>query len=214
MAEAEIATPPSRRQLLWLTASAAAAGLVFVLVGVLPAEYQRDPTGLGRLTGIDRLWAPEEQVVPASAQAANGASAPASRSYPAPFRSDVVEIPLGSGDAMEGSELEYKVHLKAGSSYVYSWSVDGVPDPEEFYTEFHGHTIEQGKAMTVAEYRKATGTSDHGVLTAPFDGVHGWYFQNQSVKPVTVKLRLSGFYELIPDGQPGNEAGIHARRVD
>jgi hypothetical protein len=27
---------------------------------------------------------------------------------------------------------------------------------------------------------------------------------------VVVKLRLAGFYELIPSGQPGNEAGIVA----
>jgi hypothetical protein len=40
--------------------------------------------------------------------------------------------------------------------------------------------------------------------------VHGWYLQNQSVNPVTVKLRVSGFYELIPPGETGNEAGIIA----
>ena len=27
---------------------------------------------------------------------------------------------------------------------------------------------------------------------------------------MVVKLRLAGFYELIPSGQPGNEAGIVA----
>ncbi len=211
MAEAEIASPPSLRQLLWLTGSAALAGAAFVLVGVLPAEYNRDPTGLGRLTGISNLWAPEEKMV--STNGADGKAAPATRSYATPYRSDVVEIPLGSGDDPFGSALEYKVRLKAGGSYIYSWSVDGAPN-DEFYSEFHGHTVEEGKTMTVAEYRKEIGASDNGVLTAPFDGVHGWYFQNQSVNPVKVKLRLSGFYELIPDGQPGNEAGIHAKQVN
>jgi hypothetical protein len=29
---------------------------------------------------------------------------------------------------------------------------------------------------------------------APFDGIHGWYFQNQSDKKVVVHLKLSGFF--------------------
>ena len=45
-------------------------------------------------------------------------------------------------------------------------------------------------------------------------GVHGWYFQNQSVKPVTVRLRLAGFYNLVPGGQAGNEMSIPARRME
>ena len=210
MADAEIASPPSRRRILLLTGSALLAAVVILLAGILPAEYHRDPLGLGRLTGTDRLWAPAEIVQQPMAAAA----APASRSYPMPFRSDVVDVPLAvSGDPGHGDEVEYKVRVAKGGSYVYSWEAPGVADPEEFYTEFHGHTIVPGKPMTVAYYRKATGTHDNGVLTAPFDGVHGWFFQNQSVKPITVRLRLAGFYEMIPDGKPGNEAGLHARPV-
>ena len=209
-ADAEIAAPPARRTILLLTLGALAAALLILFAGVLPAEYNRDPTGLGRLTGIAGLWAPEEQKVDTA-----NANAPASRSYPAPFRSDIIEIPLTTGDDTNGgNELEYKVHLEQGASYVFTWSVSGVSDPEEFYTEFHGHTVSDGKSMTVAEYRKAAGTSDNGVLTAPFTGIHGWYFQNQSVGAVKVTLRLAGFYTLIPAGQPGNERGLTARQVE
>ena len=66
----------------------------------------------------------------------------------------------------------------------------------------------------MAEYRKAAGTADNGVLVAPFAGIHGWYFQNQSVGAVKVKLRLAGFYTLIPAGEPGNEAELSARPID
>ena len=211
--EAEMAAPPSRRTVLLMTVGAIIAALLIVFAGVLPAEYNRDPTGLGKATGIAALWSPEETIVPATVGTKGGMAA-ASRSYPTAFRSDVIDIPLGSSDPQDGREdVEYKVHLTKGASYIYSWEVVGITDPEEFYTEFHGHTITAGKAMTIANYRKATGTSDNGVLTAPFDGVHGWYFQNQSAKPVKVRLRLSGFYTLIPDGQPGNEAGLHAESV-
>lgn len=142
-------------------------------------------------------------------------AAEASRSYPTPFRSDVIEIPLTADeDPSGGNDLEYKVHLEKGGTYIYSWEVAGISNPEEFYSEFHGHISEPGKPMTLGEYRKATGTTDHGILTAPFAGAHGWYFQNQSLKPVTVRLKLSGFYTLIPAGEAGNEAGLSAKAVD
>lgn len=210
--DAEMAVPPSRRTILIVTLGAALFALIILFAGILPAEYHRDPTGLGRITGIAKLWAPEEVVL--SPAATKAAGAPAQRSYGQTFRSDVIEIPLTiSGDPDHGDEVEYKVHVEKGGSFVYSWEAVGAPDPEEFYTEFHGHTVDQGKAMTVAYYRKATGVSDHGVFTAPFSGVHGWYFQNQTIKPIKVRLRISGFYTLIPDGQPGNEKGFHAKPV-
>jgi hypothetical protein len=209
--EAEMTVAPSRRTVLLVTLGAVVAALVILFAGVLPAEYNRDPTGLGKLTGIARLWAPEKQLVAVNVKAAE---MPVSRSYPTPFRSDVIEIKLKPDEDPErGNELEYKVHLEKGGTYIYSWEVIGITNPEEFYTEFHGHTAQASKTMTVAEYRKATGISDNGILTAPFAGVHGWYFQNQSLKPVTVRLKLSGFYTLIPDGQPGNETGLHAKTV-
>jgi hypothetical protein len=64
--------------------------------------------------------------------------------------------------------------------------------------------------MTVATYKQAFGLRQQGALTAPFDGIQGWQFSNSSERPVVVRLRLSGFYALIPAGQPGNEAGIRA----
>mgnify|MGYP003582450856 CR=1 FL=1 len=213
--QGEIHTPPSRRALLLLTFTAGFAALLILFGAVLPAEYNRDPTGLGRMTGIAALWAPEERVLSPTAPGSNAATEPHSPSYPTPFRSDVIDVPLkASGDPERGDEVEYKVYLKKGGSYVYSWEVPGIVNSEEFYTEFHGHTLVPEKATTVAYYRKATGTSDSGVLTAPFDGVHGWYFQNQSVKPVTVRLRLAGFYNLVPGGQAGNEMSIPARRIE
>ena len=60
------------------------------------------------------------------------------------------------------------------------------------------------------EWAFETGTSANGALTAPFDGIHGWYFQNQSLNHVIVKVKLAGFYELIPPGEAGNEARIIA----
>ena len=34
---------------------------------------------------------------------------------------------------------------------------------------------------------------------APWHGIHGWYWQNNNEAAVTVRLRMAGFYELVPN---------------
>ena len=203
--EGQTAQPPSRRRLALFTGGALVAATVIVVGFILPAEFQIDPTGFGKATGLYKLGTPQPKTVAVSA----GTTTP-THEYPTAFRSDYVDIPL----AATGDELEYKVRMKPGDSYVYSWSVDGVPSPEEFYYDFHGETpagpgVPEAK---VVEYKQATGVRANGTLVAPIAGVHGWYFQNQSEKPVMVKLKLSGFYELVPIGEYGNDAAIIANK--
>jgi hypothetical protein len=192
--------------MLAITAGALAVATLIVFGAILPAEFNWDPLGLGRMTGLDRLRGPRQVAFDTSAS-----SVPLAREYPTGFRSDTIEIPLRrDADPAGGDELEYKVRMHEGATLIYEWSVPNIPNPEEFYSEFHGHTMTSTTEMTVATYKKSTGTSANGALTAPFEGIHGWYFQNQSVNPVVVRVRLSGFYELIAPGETGNEAGIIA----
>jgi hypothetical protein len=196
--------PPGR--LLALTAGALVISTLVVFGAILPAEFNLDPLGLGKATGLSRLWAPAEVAFDAT----KAGTGPLAREYDISFRTDTIEIPLKSGDG-RGNDLEYKVRMKQGATLIYEWSVSDITNPEEFYYDFHGHTLsETREAMTVATYKQATGLSAKGALTAPFDGVHGWYLQNQAVPPVVVRLKLSGFYELIEPGDTGNEAGIIA----
>jgi hypothetical protein len=198
-------TPALRRSRLLAIAAAAflGASAIFTLF-VLPAEFHRDPTGFGRLTGLDRLAGPEVVSVAAAPAEPNATT----RFYGSPFRSDTIEITL---PADEKNELEYKVKMRPGETLTYSWTVTGdEAHPEWFYYDFHGESrpnAPDAKA-TVMEYKQSTGLASSGALVAPFEGVHGWYFQNQSDKPLVVHLKLSGFYELIPPGEYGNEAKI------
>lgn len=196
-------TPPNRKRLALIVGGAAAVAAVLFVGVVLPAEFGKDPIGLGKLTGLSKLAAPKEEVVTAAS-----VDQAVTRYSTTPYRSDVIDIPLNTPDAGQGGEeLEYKVRMKTGDSLVYSWSVDGISNPEEFYYDFHSESPPTPK-VKVIEYRQATGTSSSGSLVAPMDGIHGWYLQNSSAKPVVVKLRISGFYQLVPPGEPGNKAKI------
>lgn len=200
------AATPSKRTLLFSIGAAAATAMVITFAAVLPAEYNRDPLGLGRATGLSRLWAPEEVAVAPSA-----AGAPAAVRQPAAFRTDTFDIPLAAdGDQARRNALEFKVRLPKGAGLVYSWQAEGLPDAEDLMFDFHGHTVaaEAKGAVSVADYEKGSGGAAHGSLIAPVEGVHGWYFRNRSHRPIKVRLRLSGFYQLVPAGQEGNLPGI------
>ena len=203
----ELPTQPMRKgRLIAATLGALALAALIVLGAILPAEFNQDPLGVGRLSGLSRLWAPQDEQVDVSRGAAGA------REYDTPFRADVVEIPLG--DFLAGadkSELEYKVRMRKDATLIYAWEVIGTSEPRDFHFDQHGHTTPTpGRPMSVATYRQAFGLKQQGALTAPFDGIQGWQFSNSSEKPVVVRLRLAGFYELIPAGQPGNETGIVA----
>lgn len=199
-------TSPSRRTLLLSIGGAAIIAVVITFAAVLPAEYGKDPLGLGRATGLSRLWAPKEVVVNADA-----ASGPAARREAAAFRTDTFEIPLAAnGDEARRNALEFKVRLPKGASLLYRWQAEGLAVPEDLMFDFHGHTAASKSkgAVSVADYERGSGAVANGSLVAPVDGIHGWYFRNRSGKPIKVRLRLSGFYTLVPAGEEGNLAGI------
>ncbi len=114
------------------------------------------------------------------------------REYQADYRNDVIEIPLAAF-----GELEYKLGLNAGDSIVYQWDAAGLEKPELLYAEFHGHTEPVNNVGDLMFYRKANGATERGVLTAPFTGIHGWYLKNEADKPIVVRLKVAGFYELL-----------------
>jgi hypothetical protein len=203
-----ISNPMPLKQLVVVTVSALLVAILIVCGAILPAEYHRDPLGIGKLTGIARLWAPAELKVDP-----NSGSVPRAREYQRDFRTDVIEIPLtGFMGGRFGSELEYKVRLAKDATLLYEWEIIGSTEPRDFHFDFHGHTTPKlpTESMTVATYKQAFGLRQRGALTAPFDGIHGWQFSNSSDNPLVVRVKLSGFYDLIPSGQPGNEAGVIA----
>lgn len=157
----------ARRVLVATVAALAAAGLVLVAF-VLPAEYGLDPLGTGRLTGVLALAAPAQEAV-----------AVAERRYV----SDRVAFRLEPFES-----VEYKYRLEADQAAVYAWRATG-----EVVAELHAEP--DGAAVGFAEsFRRSRGRADQGSYRAPFDGWHGWFWENRGVEAVTVEMDAAGFF--------------------
>lgn len=187
---------------LALAAGAAILGAGLVLVAfILPAEFAVDPLGIGARMGLLDLGVTGQQVAALEQAAAAGTGAGQAAlivAQPQPFHDETVEFTLGPEQW-----IEYKYRLEQGESLLYSWSATG-PVNVEFHAEPDGAPA--GYAQT---YDKSRGNIASGTLTAPFSGIHGWYWQNTGPAPVTVTLTSSGFYNLAhefrPDGTVQNK---------
>lgn len=172
---------PDKATLALATLFAAFVAAAVLLLFVLPAEHGIDVTGIGGITGLTKLAGDGHEV-----DLGDRAGA-VSRVEPAAPRNDTVTIVLGAlGDN------EYKFHLAANQSLLYSWTATG---PVDF--DFHGEPDRPSRAGEFASYDAAQGVERSGSFQAPFDGRHGWYFRNVGDDPVTITLQTWGYYDVV-----------------
>ncbi len=171
-----------------------AAGLILVMF-VLPAEYGIDPVGTGARFGLLELGVTGRQVEALGGGIGGRAAdqvtlAPQDRE----FKEETVTFTVAPREGME-----YKYRLDKGEALLYSWKATG-PVNFEFHAEPDG--APRGYAET---YDKGRNGQASGTLTAPFPGIHGWYWENAGDQEVTVTLRSAGFYNMsheFRDGAP------------
>jgi len=180
---------PSSRQLLRATLVAIVVASVILVAVVLPAEYGIDPLGTGRATGLYRP--PADATLPATASAPAPAAARLSRALlesSTPFRTDEMTVTLESGEG-----VEVKAAMRQGERLVFSWTSSGGAVDVDMHGEVAGAADD-----AYTSYMKGEGqTSGHGALEAPVAGNHGWFWQNLNDTPVTVTVKVSGFYEKL-----------------
>jgi len=191
---------PSRKSLVNSSLIAAVSAAIILVTIILPAEYNIDPTGAGKILGLTELSESVRQgtltdnagVNPAEQVSQNTTDAKTAVSHQTPYRSDVIEISMAPGD-----ELEYKATLTQHEPLLYSWETDNKEYP--VYYDFHGEpagndgTWPEGYFESYEEKQDGA-SSSHGYLIAPFTGNHGWYMLNFNDHPVTVHLKISGNY--------------------
>lgn len=203
----------NKKQLLKSVVIAGVIGAIVLVVAVLPAEYGRDLTGLGKTFGFTKLYvgysevAAEDgtvEVVSKNAKLLKLEKLGSSVDVPKPAawqnppqttqlatRSDTITIVVPSG---KGLEYKFKA-LKLGS-IKYDWYTS---KSNIVYIDFHGEVYEENPPEEVfyESYTLAYANNMAGTFTAPFDGKHGWYFRNRNAVDVTVTLHIDGQYELL-----------------
>ncbi len=187
------------------------AGVVLV-TAVLPAEYGIDPLGTGQALGLSNLGEIEAEPEPAAAvasaatpdatimpvlEAGKAGEAPKVKgaliARPSRYQVDSREMTLAP---KEGMEIKY--NMKKGSGLVYSWETS-----RNVRFEFHGEpdvTPPGGGSDYFESYDLDYGdgkSEGHGTFVAPSTGVHGWFWENTSDQPVTLRVTTAGFYDWI-----------------
>jgi hypothetical protein len=188
--------PHSGRALVKATLVALVVAAIVLVTAVLPAEYGLDPLGVGRATGLTDLFAAggDEEAAAAPATVTPGLAGPV---FPRPYEWRVDErqftVPPGTG-------LEFKYELDRGATMLYSWKATG-------FVDYDFHTEPEGKPSSASDsFDKGNSSQRRGAYTAPYDGIHGWYWENTSNRDVTVTLQTAGFYdeavEFLPQTPP------------
>jgi hypothetical protein len=174
------------------------AGLVLVMF-VLPAEFAVDPLGTGARLGLLDLGITGQQVDALEATAATGTGTGGPSAILAPqeraFQQETVEFKVGPGQW-----VEYKYRLDKGEALLYSWKASA-PVNLDFHAEPDGGP--RGYAQSYETTQGVTAAS--GTMTAPFSGIHGWYWQNTTDQEITVTLTAAGYFNIaheFRDGQP------------
>jgi len=200
---------PSKTQILKATGLAALVAAIIFFTIVMPAELGKDPLHTGAALGLMNLSKPVSAAATAATatidatqaaptlEAGTGGEAPIVKgtfvAQPDRYKIDSRELKLGPGEG-----LEIKYHMQKGAGMVYSWAANA-----KVLYEFHGEP-DVKPAGAPEDYFESYEKDDavgknqsNGTFTSPSTGIQGWFWDNESRAPVTVKLFTAGFYDYI-----------------
>jgi hypothetical protein len=211
---------PSLKRLVTATGIALAVAVAILIVFVLPAEYGIDPLGTGRALHLTDLASAAEQ--PRKPAAAPVAASPSETAPEVVASINPVLVPSPTGDAptvknafiaqrrpfqfdsreitlAPGEGMEIKYNMRKGAGLTYSWTASAT-----LFYEFHGEPDVKPAGKEGTDYYESYDLDDkkgkaeaHGTFVAPSTGIHGWFWENKSDKPVNLKLVSAGFYDWI-----------------
>ena len=158
----------------------------------MPAEYGVDPTGLGDKLGLTQLTiASESKSVGIALQPGDLESVsviePVWKSM-TPFRSDTMILTL-----LPNQGAEIKAIMNKNQKFVFNWEVKG----GLAYFDMHGEAFNTKEMSSPAIGRMIRNLMLSGAFIAPFDGTHGWYWQNKGSESIEIHLSTSGFYKEL-----------------
>jgi hypothetical protein len=184
--------PPSGKSITIGALIALAVAIVVLIAVIWPAEYGRDPTGIGGALGITGMsTAPTVTIEVVDTIGGNENL----REVEIPDFGDPVPLPNPNVHQAEADgpktrtmtveldvdgETEVKAVLGENQVIVYHWTVDdGI-----VYSDFHGHNPDFGRDFWVQYQEDQRGA----------EGGH-----NLEDHPVTITLTITGFFEDMVD---------------
>lgn len=210
---------PSSSQLKRSTILAFCVSTFLMITVVLPAEYGLDPTGMGDILGLTSMGKIKQSLAQEASLEKTSKDIPAIKSDAVPKAEIVVSqessskvvsqtakpaatiaemAPSAKTDAMEitltpGQGAEVKLEMKKGAEVTFEWDAEG--GPVNFDAHGDPYNAQPGFFHGYKKGRQVEG--DQGVLTAAFDGKHGWFWRNRGGTSVTIKLVTKGDYIAI-----------------
>ncbi len=187
---------PSVRLLSWLSLCALLLAAFIAVAVVLPAETDRDPTGLGRVFGLAEMGRIKVALAnEAAADAKAGDARPnvgerRPTTVPGSRWRDSMSITLQPSEG-----IEVKMSMRTAEKARYAWTTDG----GEVYFNMHGEPPNAPKDYAAHRYGKGTSAAESGELVAAFDGVHGWFWRNRTDLPITITLQTAGEYLVLKE---------------
>jgi hypothetical protein len=192
--------PASRKTLIIGTALALIVGGAILTLFVLPAEFGIDPFGVGKATGLSGLsstgTSPELERGAKRKGVLTLSDTPLSAS---PGASDQWQIEL---QPYESVEFKYQLAKDAPMTFVWRAS-------KTMNYDMHAHPFDGGEALTES-YGVGEATVMQGRYVAAFTGIHGWYWQNRTLEPVTLTLTATGGFT---SSSIFDDRGEHKRAV-
>ena len=93
-----------------------------------------------------------------------------------------------------GEGAEIKASMGRGDRIVFAWTASGGDGVD---VDMHGEGTGSAQGRTTSYWKDEGQKSGNGALEATFPGNHGWFWQNLNDDPVTITVRVSGFYEKL-----------------
>ena len=188
---------PSRHALAKATVIALLISIGVLVTIVMPAEFGVDPTGTGRVLGLLDLYASESTAAaPATILPTEGGPV---FTQVNPYKSDSRELVIGAYGT-----VEFKYQLDAGAAMLYEWRAT---EP----VGFDFHTEREGNPDASDTFEKGEASEKRGAYIAPYAGIHGWYWKNNTEREVRIALTSTGFYpsaKVFRDGGVGVEVAV------
>lgn len=155
-----------------------------VVVVVVPAETGQDPTGLGARLGLTQIADPvNKELERGLARMENQEVLLTSEAPPPPEPGlrDAWEWELAPYDG-----IEFKYTMAQGAAMAFAWQGTGT-----LHYDLHSHPFEGGEEATES-FAIGDAARMQGRYIAPYTGIHGWYWQNRTTAPITIRLEASG----------------------